>query len=277
MFKTGGTKFGAFGDSNTTSANSTAKTSNTTKEVNVKSSSSKFEPADFAPKRFGLKYDPPSIILEYLIPSSGKLYHHKIKMPQLKSDSDTMETLEVVKKKHHSYFVDNKVSESQIKTLIDKLKSKLKPSSSTGTFVTGNDFSDAKKDSKGFGSLSSKPAATTSFGNKGFGSTVQSTKTAVPEKKAATPEKKAADKKSSGGNNFWDFEDIEDLEDDVDVGVDYNTTNLNKLTKEELDKHKEKMNNVFSKNQKKPGEAGYIYDKQEEFAPSQDNDWDEDF
>ena len=56
------------------------------------------------------------LVLEYLIPSSGKLYHHKIKMPQLKSDSDTMETIEAVKKKHHNYFAGNKVSESQIKS-----------------------------------------------------------------------------------------------------------------------------------------------------------------
>ena len=168
--------------------------------------------------------------------------------------------------------------------MIDKLKTKLPASSSTGTFITGNDFSDAKKDNKGFGSLSTKPP-TTSFNSKGFGtldagkdkltSGVQSTKATVPEKKAAVPEKKEAEKK--GANNFWDFEDIEDLEDDVDAGLDYNTTNLNKLTKEELDKHKQKMNNVFSKNQKKPGESGFIYDKQEEFEPTQENDWDEEF
>ena len=33
---------------------------------------------DYDPKRFGLSYDPPQIIIEYQKPSSGKLYHHKI-------------------------------------------------------------------------------------------------------------------------------------------------------------------------------------------------------
>jgi hypothetical protein len=36
--------------------------------------------SDFQPKRFALNYDPPMIILEYLVPSTGKLYHHKMKL-----------------------------------------------------------------------------------------------------------------------------------------------------------------------------------------------------
>jgi hypothetical protein len=36
--------------------------------------------SDFQPKRFALNYEPPMIILEYLVPSTGKLYHHKMKL-----------------------------------------------------------------------------------------------------------------------------------------------------------------------------------------------------
>jgi hypothetical protein len=60
-----------------------------------------------------------------------------------------------------------------------------------------------------------------------------------------------------------------------DESVDYNTFNLNKLTPEEVARHKEKMNSTFSKNVKKPGDPGYAYDVKADFKPSQDNEWDE--
>jgi len=56
----------------------------------------------------------------------------------------------------------------------------------------------------------------------------------------------------------------------------YNSTNLNKWTKAELDKHKQKMDVNFLKNQKKPSDRDFIYDKQEEFDPQEENEWDED-
>lgn len=40
----------------------------------------KLNTKDYMPKRFGLRYNPPIIILEYLTPSTGKLYHHKMKV-----------------------------------------------------------------------------------------------------------------------------------------------------------------------------------------------------
>ena len=63
--------------------------------------------SDFAPKRFAIKYEPiPTIgkcikltcvlhhfnsvllVLEYLVPSTGKLYHHKMKLRACTGDSD---------------------------------------------------------------------------------------------------------------------------------------------------------------------------------------------
>lgn len=72
-------------------------------------------------------------------------------------------------------------------------------------------------------------------------------------------------------NSFWDL----DEEDDAD-NIDYNTVSLNKLTTEELSKHKKKMDVLFAQNQKKPGDPGFVYDLQEEFEPQLDNEWDED-
>jgi CRISPR/Cas system CSM-associated protein Csm4 (group 5 of RAMP superfamily) len=85
--------------------------------------------------------------------------------------------------------------------------------------------------------------------------------------------------KSAQKTGFWDFDALEDFEDDAknsDDEIDYNNTNLNKLSQEEVQKHKNKMDVLFNKNQKKPGESGFIYDKQEEFVPTGDNEWDED-
>ena len=50
---------------------------------------------------------------------------------------------------------------------------------------------------------------------------------------------------------------------------------LNKLSNEELKKHKDKMNTVFEKNSKKPGDDGFVYDLEEDFEQNEeDNDWD---
>jgi len=94
--------------------------------------------------------------------------------------------------------------------------------------------------------------------------------------KTASNEKPKDDKKNAGDNNFWAFDDLEDLEEDEEK-LDYNNENLNKLSKEELQKHKSKMDVLFNKNQKKPGQSGFIYDKQEEFIPKDENEWDEEF
>ena len=61
--------------------------------------------SDFQPKRFALNYDPPMIILEYLVPSTGKLYHHKMKLRQMKAETPTQEVIDYLKKRHPLYFI----------------------------------------------------------------------------------------------------------------------------------------------------------------------------
>jgi CEP19-like protein len=73
-----------------------------------------------------LNYDPPMVILEYLVPSTGKLYHHKMKLRQLKAETPTNEVIEYLRKRHPLYFIANKISEEQITDLINRLKFKLK-------------------------------------------------------------------------------------------------------------------------------------------------------
>jgi len=80
--------------------------------------------ADFLPKRFGLKFDPPTIVLEYLVPSTGKLYHHKMTLKNLAPDDDPEEVLDYLKRKHGTY-ISTKVPEEQILSLITKLQERI--------------------------------------------------------------------------------------------------------------------------------------------------------
>lgn len=95
----------------------------------------KFNSNDYLPKRFGLKYNPPQIVMEYLTPSTGKLYHHKIKLYKLKSDSNLQEVMKEVYEKHYHYLDAKKIQPNQIVSkkiynlfleLVEKLKSNLK-------------------------------------------------------------------------------------------------------------------------------------------------------
>ena len=52
-------------------------------------------PEDVQPKRFGLKYDPPQVVLEYLERSTGKLYHRVITLHKLRPGGDAGDVLSV--------------------------------------------------------------------------------------------------------------------------------------------------------------------------------------
>jgi centrosomal protein CEP19 len=219
----------------------------------------KFNQYDFAPKRYGLRYDPPTIIVEYLVPSTGKLYHHKMKITELTASSDTDEVIESLRAKHATYFASNTISENQISNLIDKLKkragnSTLKPQLDVKT-KSLNEIKSADLYAKGNSpALSINSLATTDSYK--FTATSKSMNDASNNKKAE--------------NGFWDLDDEEE-------DLDYQTANLNKLTPEEVKKHKDKMDVLFKQNQKKPGDLGFEYDKREEFCPKEQNEWDEEF
>lgn len=67
-------------------------------------------------------------------------------------------------------------------------------------------------------------------------------------------------------------DNLDDLE-----GFDYDNSNLNKLSNAQLERHKLKMDQKFSKNALKPGDPGYVYDKRVDFKemPKEENSWDE--
>ena len=87
--------------------------------------SNTLNPLDYIPKRFGLAYNPPQIVVEYQKPSSGKLYHHKIKLQKLLSlKSKISEIIEEIYKNHNIYLNHHKVSKAQIIQLVEKLREK---------------------------------------------------------------------------------------------------------------------------------------------------------
>ncbi|EAR93493.1 hypothetical protein TTHERM_00424610 (macronuclear) [Tetrahymena thermophila SB210] len=73
-----------------------------------------------------------------------------------------------------------------------------------------------------------------------------------------------------------DQEDQEEDEDEDDYKIDYNNYNLNKLSNEELQKHKDRMEVLFKKNNLKPGDKGFQYNIEQDFNPDESNEWDED-
>jgi centrosomal protein CEP19 len=74
------------------------------------STGEKFSADDFVPKRYGLRYDPPMIsnlvlikVMEYMIISTGKLYHHKMKLLNFSASSNCNEMCDYIIKKHEKY------------------------------------------------------------------------------------------------------------------------------------------------------------------------------
>ena len=80
--------------------------------------------SDYAPKRFGLRFGPtPAIVLEYLVPSTGKLYHHKMKLKNLSTDVKPDIIISELMRKHELYLNHPRLHSSQLVKLINKLLS----------------------------------------------------------------------------------------------------------------------------------------------------------
>ena len=62
--------------------------------------------SDIEPKRYALSYDPPVIVLEYMVPSTGKLYHHKMRLRALTKDMEIDDMMKYLEKRHPLYFMN---------------------------------------------------------------------------------------------------------------------------------------------------------------------------
>ena len=81
--------------------------------------------SDITPRRFGLKFDPPTIILEYKVPAKNKLYLHIMPMPELEPSHDPYDWLDILRKEHKSFLDPKLIEEKQILNLIQKLQQNL--------------------------------------------------------------------------------------------------------------------------------------------------------
>ena len=81
---------------------------------------------DYMPKRFGISYKPPQIVVEYQKLSNNKLYHHKIKLHKFSSDAKISEIIDDMYKRHNVYLNHKRVNKAQIIQLVEKLREKLK-------------------------------------------------------------------------------------------------------------------------------------------------------
>ena len=77
---------------------------------------------DILPRRFGLKFEPPTIILEYQVPSKNKLYLHIMPMPELEPDHDPYDWLKILRKEHTSFLDSKLINEEQLLGLIQRLQ-----------------------------------------------------------------------------------------------------------------------------------------------------------
>jgi len=69
------------------------------------------------------------------------------------------------------------------------------------------------------------------------------------------------------GENDWNFDDIENKQDDIDISSkDYQHKNLNKLSDAELAREKKKMDKKFEQNFVKPNDPSFVYDKVVDFS-----------
>jgi len=261
-------------DSKNNTKNSTASNIKNSKEKNEEDNAMKIDPNDYVPKRFALRFNPPSIIVEYLVPSSGKLYHHKMRISNLKANSNKMEVFKAIQKKHSQYLEGDKISEAQITDLIEKLQKRLKEAPTGGS--SENCYGENKIS---MGQKSGKLGTPNGKGN--MLQAIDLNKDSTKNPKNSNEKNKSA-KKGQEGNGLWDFEDLEDLKEDgsmmgTDESFDYYHSNLHKFSQQEIQKNKDKMNNPLNKTEAKQDEQEIELDQQEDFDADVLDEWDDEF
>ena len=250
-----------------------------------------FNPNDYIPKRFGLNYSPPQIIIEYLSPSTGKLYHHKMRLHKFTKDKSNAEVMKELYEKHQVYLDKKKVSSEQILRLIERLKQNFVPRKKK----TENKKPEMKKEEK-------KQEEKKEINKKeeikeikkeekkeevkkadksddieedfDFGEIEESEKS-KEEKKKEEVKPKEPEKKDEKKKNKIDDELEEEEE---EYGFDeFEDEDLNKLNDSELNKKKAEMDIEFEKNNIKKGDAKFQYDIRKEFDHEQyAAEWDDD-
>lgn len=234
---------------------------------------------DLRPKRFGLKYNPPTLILEYLVPSTGKLFHRRMCLKATKiKRMDPKRVAEKLREKNPVYLAEDKIRFDQVVELVAKLCNHVLLGNSTlnsGRDKVNEESSHIAASTASTPATSSKSEADKETpvhdrGNMMMGArnTQDSddrnralSHTGVPN---ADPTWLTADKADADGGTV-----------EEDSAVDLDSIDLNKVSDAELAMHKKQMDTQFFANRKIPGDADYVYDRRVDFPPPQyASEWD---
>ena len=233
-----------------------------------------FNASDYLPKRFGLNYSPPQIIIEYLAPSTGKLYHHKMRLHKFTKEKNNAEIMKELYEIHQAYLDKKKISSEQLLRLIERLKQNFVPKKRKNgnkkeetkndkpTEVKKEIKKEEKKEEK-----SSEIEEDFDFGEV-ESSIKDDKKKEVP--KESTTKKETEKPKLPEKNAKKKKEDPELEEEEDEYGSDeFEDEDLNKLNDSELKKKKAEMDVEFEKNNIKKGDANFQYDVRKEFDNEQ--------
>ena len=241
-----------------------------------------FNSNDYIPKRFGLNYSPPQIIIEYLAPSTGKLYHHKMRLHKFKKEKNNAEIIKELYERHQVYLDKKKISSEQLVRLIERLKQNFVPKKKKSENKKEEEKNqenkqkyeikkEIKKEEKKEEKKEVKPEEKSSEIEEDFDfgeveSSMKSEEKKIEKEKAKEPEKKVEKKEN---------DELEEEEEEYGFD-DYDDEDLNKLNDSELKKKKAEMDVEFEKNNIKKGDANFKYDIRKEFDHEQyAAEWDE--
>ena len=229
-----------------------------------------FNSNDYIPKRFGLNYSPPQIIIEYLAPSTGKLYHHKMRLHKFKKEKNNAEIIKELYERHQVYLDKKKISSDQLVRLIERLKQNFVPKKKKSENKKEEEKNQENKQKNEIKKEIKKEEKSSEIEEDfDFGEVESSMKSEEKKKekeKAKEPEKKVEKKEN---------DELEEEEEEYGFD-DYDDEDLNKLNDSELKKKKAEMDVEFEKNNIKKGDANFKYDIRKEFDHEQyAAEWDE--
>lgn len=244
-----------------------------------------FNANDYVPKRFGLNFSPPQIIIEYLSPSSGKLYHHLMRLHKFSKTKSNAEIMKELYERHQMYLDKKKVSSEQLIRLIEKLKENFVPrkkksnakDSTTATTTTIPKPTPVKQEIKEIPKKEIPPKKEEKkedeieedFDLEDLTDELDK-KEEKPKEKPKEPEVKKEKKKED--DELEEEEDEYGGFDDVDEDED-----LNKLDDSALNRKKKEMDIVYEKNNIKVGDEDFKYDVRKEFDHEKyAAEWDDD-
>jgi len=216
------------------------------------------------PQRFALIFDPPSVVLEYRDKARNSLRHRKMQIPS-SCLHDVGLAVQKLVRHNNIHLHPSVVSKDQVQRLVEKLITP--PAQQAGS---------SQRDSKQTSDL--PPASHTSdlppVSHTSDLPPVSRTSDLPPVSGMSDP--MSADPMSDPFANAHDpFAPVEPVLDKHDVMT--GALDLNKADDDVVKKAKEIMEEDFEQNAVKPGDAGFVYDKREEFvAVEGPGDWDDD-